>query len=205
MLDQLEQMRGDYRNWQDVIRCTQQLFTVHLDRLRMPYVHCIYSVYPAWLAFLSRPTDMTLLPTVRLWNDDVDRSPYDRGRAMFRSLMRRRVSDADGARLFGPGSADPVEQLIAVCGGQVRDLLRMTREVPTRATALPVDGSVIERVINVTRRDFLPIAVDDAAPATRHKRHAQEIPGLSAAHRDQLLDWIRPNRDRTDASRHRRR
>ena len=128
MLDQLEQMRGDYRNWQDVIRCTQQLFTVHLDRLRMPYVHCIYSV-PAWLAFLSRPTDMTLLPTVRLWDKDAERSPYPRGRTMFRSLMRRRVSDAEAARLFGPASGDPIEQLVAVCGGQVRDLLRMMRDV----------------------------------------------------------------------------
>ena len=32
----------------------------------------------------------------------------------------------------------------------------------TRANVLPVDGSVVERVISVTRRDFLPIAVDDA-------------------------------------------
>lgn len=164
MLDQLEQLRGDYHNWQDVIRCVQQLFTVHLDRLRMPYVHCIYSV-PAWLAFLSRPQDMTLLPTVRLWNKDTSRTPYPRGREMFRSLMRRRVSDVESARLFGPehgGANAPVERLIVACGGQVRDLLRMVREVLTRVNSLPVDAGVIDRVISVARRDFLPIAVDDA-------------------------------------------
>jgi hypothetical protein len=80
---------------------------------------------------------------------------------MFRSL-RRHVNDTDAARLFGPASGDPIQQLVAVCGGQVRDLLRMMREVLTRANVLPVDGSVVERVIGVTRRDFLPIAVDDA-------------------------------------------
>jgi hypothetical protein len=170
MLDQLEQLRGDYHNWQEVIRCVQQLFTVHLDRLRMPYVHCIYSV-PAWLAFLSRPQDMTLLPnmtllpTVRLWNKDNDRTPYPRGREMFRGLMRRRVSDTDCVRLFGPSDyarEAPIERLIVACGGQVRDLLRMMREVLTRANSLPVDQGVIDRVISVARRDFLPIAVDDA-------------------------------------------
>ncbi len=164
ILDQLEQLRGDYHNWQDVIRCVQQLFTVHLDRLRMPYVHCIYSV-PAWLAFLSRPQEMTLLPTIQLWNKGADRAPFARGRESFRSLMRRRVSGADSARLFGPGADAPdapIERLIVACGGQVRDLLRMMREVLTRANSLPVDVGVIDRVISVARRDFLPIAVDDA-------------------------------------------
>ena len=165
ILDQLEQLRGDYRNWQNVIRCVQQLFTVHLDRLRMPYVHCIYSV-PAWLAFLApRPADMTLLPTTRLWNRDPARTPFPSGRAIFRSLVRRRLNAADAARLFGPEGAradDPIERLIEACGGHVRDLLRMIQEILTRVAVLPVDGAVVDRVISAARRDFLPIAMDDA-------------------------------------------
>jgi hypothetical protein len=165
IFDQLEQLRGDYRNWQNVIRSVQQVFSVHLDRLRMPYVHCVYSV-PAWLAFLApRPPDMTLLPTVRLWNRNPERSPYPRGQEMFRSLVRRRLNDADAVRLFGPsGTAQngPVDRLIAACGGHVRDLLRLIQEVLARASALPVGSAVIDRVISAARRDFLPIAMDDA-------------------------------------------
>ena len=162
ILDQLERLRGDYRNWQQVIRCVQQLFNEHLDRLRMPYVHCIYSV-PAWLAFLApRPPDMTMLATMRLWNRDPPRTPYPKGRAIFRSLMRRRVDDDDAARLFGPTADAAIDRLIEACGGHVRDLLRMVQEVLARATGLPVDPGVIDRVISATRRDFLPIALDDA-------------------------------------------
>ena len=162
ILDQLERLRGDYRNWQQVIRCVQQLFNEHLDRLRMPYVHCIYSV-PAWLAFLApRPPDMTMLATMRLWNRDSQRTPYPKGREIFRSLMRRRISDADAVRLFGPAADAAIERLIEACGGHVRDLLRMVQEVLARTTALPVDSGVIDRVIGATRRDFLPIALDDA-------------------------------------------
>lgn len=165
ILDQLEQLRGDYRNWQSVIRSVQQLFSVHLDRLRMPYVHCVYSV-PAWLAFLApRPPDLTLLPTTQLWNHDPGRSPYPRGREMFRRLVRHRLSDADAVRLFGPagsGAESPIERLIGVCGGHVRDLLRMIQEILARVNTLPVDGNVVDRVIAAARRDFLPIALDDA-------------------------------------------
>jgi hypothetical protein len=165
IFDQLEQLKGDYRNWQAVIRSVQQVFSVHLDRLRMPYVHCVYSV-PAWLAFLApRPPDMTLLPTVRLWNRTQERSPYTRGHAMFRSLVHRRLNDADAARLFGPDAgADggPIDRLIAACGGHVRDLLRLIENILARATALPVSLAVVDRVISAARRDFLPIALDDA-------------------------------------------
>jgi hypothetical protein len=131
----------------------------------MPYVHCVYSV-PAWLAFLApRPPDMTLLPTVRLWNRTQERSPYTRGHAMFRSLVHRRLNDADAARLFGPDAgADggPIDRLIAACGGHVRDLLRLIENILARATALPVSLAVVDRVISAARRDFLPIALDDA-------------------------------------------
>ena len=165
IFDQLEQLKGDYRNWQAVIRSVQQVFSVHLDRLRMPYVHCVYSV-PAWLAFLApRPPDMTLLPTVRLWNRTQARTPYPPGQAMFRRLVARRLDHADATRLFGPSATEdggPIDRLIAACGGHVRDLLRLIQEVLARASTLPVTAAVVDRVISAARRDLLPIALDDA-------------------------------------------
>jgi hypothetical protein len=55
--------------------------------------------------------------------------------------------------------------VIAVCGGHFRDLLRLLRDTVVRATplpSLPVPPAVIAHTINAARRDFLPIAQDDA-------------------------------------------
>jgi len=165
IFDQLEQLRGTYQTWQSVIRSVEQLFSIHIDKLRIPYVHAVYAV-PPWLKFLLPPeAPMTMLPTVHLWNNDAARSAFDPGWKAFRALVRRRLNATDSTRLFGPGGAHtggPVDRLIAASGGHVRDLLRLLQETVKRATALPVTARVVDSVINAARRDFLPIALDDA-------------------------------------------
>ena len=165
IFDQLEQLRGNYEGWQSVIRSVQDIFSVHLDKLRLPYVHMIYSV-PPWLKFLtSLEAPITILPTVHLWNNDPDRTHFERGWTAFKSLLGRRL-EVDGAtRLFGsePGRASAcIDRLIGVCGGHVRDLLRLSQEVVKRASTLPVPDRVLDSVINAARRDLLPIAREDA-------------------------------------------
>jgi hypothetical protein len=165
IFDQLEQLRGSYQTWQAVIRGVQELFSIHIDRLKLPYVHAVYAV-PPWLKFLL-PTEapLTILPTVHLWNNDPQRTRYEPGWTKFRSLVRRRLGEQGIVRLFGPdGLADdgPVDRLIGVCGGHVRDLLRLLQSVVIRARAMPVDSHVIDAVINAARRDLLPIALEDA-------------------------------------------
>ena len=165
IFDQLEQLRGNYEGWQSVIRSVQDIFSVHLDKLRLPYVHMIYSV-PPWLSFLTTlEAPITILPTVHLWNNDTDRTRFERGWRAFRSLLDRRL-EADGAtRLFGPDTARAsacIDRLIGVCGGHVRDLLRLSQEVVKRASTLPVPDRVLDSVIDAARRDLLPIAREDA-------------------------------------------
>lgn len=70
-------------------------------------------------------------------------------------------------KLFGsePVRQAMVDQMIAVCGGHFRDLLRLLRDVILRGTALPnlpVSSGLVVDAINAARRDFLPIAQDDA-------------------------------------------
>ena len=167
IFDQLERVRGDYRNWQDVIRSVQQVFTVHLDRLRISDVHCVYAV-PAWLTFLSpRPKDMTMLPTVHLWTKDRVRTQaaWD----VFHDVVRCRLpAERDGKpvdplpTMFGPDGISLIERLIEASGCHVRDLLQLLRESLYRATGLPIGADVVDRVVAAARREFLPIARDDA-------------------------------------------
>ena len=55
-----------------------------------------------------------------------------------------------------------LDRLIAAGAGHVRDLLRLLQETLKRAVALPLTTREVDSVINAGRRDFLPLALDDA-------------------------------------------
>jgi len=165
IFDSLEQLRGNYQNWESVIRSVDQLFSAHIERLRIPYIHVVYAA-PPWLKFLLHVgPPVTILPTVHLWNNDAGRTDFADGLNAFRRLLNRRLKVADAARLFGPDAAardQLVDRLIAASAGHPRDLLRLVQETLKRATTLPVTAREVDSVVNAARRDFLPIALDDA-------------------------------------------
>jgi hypothetical protein len=167
IFDQLEQLRGTLQTEQDVIHSVERIFATHVDLLKIPYIHSVFTV-PPWLKFvLPNTVQVTMLCTVHLWNNDGERSRSEPAWVVFRSLILRRLG-ADGlARLFGPEPSGQflVDQMIAVCGGHFRDLLRLGQDVVLRATALPalpVTQKLLDDTINSARRDFLPITQDDA-------------------------------------------
>jgi hypothetical protein len=167
IFDQLEQLRGTLQTEQDVIRSVERIFAIHVDLLKIPYVHAVFTV-PPWLKFVLPGTvQITLLSTVHLWNNDVGRTRCKPAWGVFRSLVRRRLGKEGSELLFGRQAAGQklVDDVIGVCGGHFRDLLRLLRDTVVRATSLsnlPVPATVIVNTINAARRDFLPIAQDDA-------------------------------------------
>jgi hypothetical protein len=167
IFDQLEQLRGTLQTEQDVIRSVQRIFSIHIDLLRIRYIHAVFTV-PPWLKFVLPGTvQVTLLPTAHLWNNDPERTRCEPVWKAFRSVVKRRLGTNGQQRLFGKGPAGQqlVDRTIDVCGGHFRDLLRLLRDATVRATslpALPASAATIDQVINAGRRDFLPIAKDDA-------------------------------------------
>jgi hypothetical protein len=167
IFDQLEQLRGTLQSEQEVIRSVERIFATHVDLLKIPYIHSVFTV-PPWLKFvLPNTVSITLLCTVHLWKNDTARSAVEPAREVFRSLIARRIGAGGMERLFGPlpGQQMLVDGMIDMCGGHFRDLLRLLRDVVVRATALPdlpVTPGVMTDAINAARRDFLPIAQDDA-------------------------------------------
>ncbi|MEA2755015.1 MAG: hypothetical protein QOJ54_1304, partial [Aliidongia sp.] len=168
IFDQLEQMRGALGLEEDVIRSVERIFSIEIDLLRLQYIHVIYTV-PPWLSFLgARQVSVETLPAVHLWRNDPERSPDEFAWAAYRRLVRRRLEDAGLQRLFGaaPEAAnESIDRLIEMSGGQIRDMLRLLREVVLRSDALPslpVPSSLVTRAINAVRSDFLPIAQEDA-------------------------------------------
>jgi hypothetical protein len=167
IFDQLEQLRGTLQTEQEVIRSVERIFAIHIDLLRIPYVHAVFTV-PPWLKFVLPGTvQITLLSTVHLWNNDAERTRCEPAWEVFRSLVERRFGKEGLRLLFGKQAAGQklVDDVIGVCGGHFRDLLRLLRDTVVRATSLPnlpVPPAVIVNTINAARRDFLPIAQDDA-------------------------------------------
>ncbi len=167
IFDQLEQLRGTLDTEDDVIRSVRRIFSIHLDLLKIRYVHAVFTV-PPWLKFILPGTaQITLLPTVHLWNNDAERTRCEEAWQAFHSMVRRRFGDEGIERFFGDDGAAEilVGRLIEVCGGHFRDLLRLLRDAVVRATSgssLPVGDALIDAVINAGWRDYLPIAQDDA-------------------------------------------
>jgi len=164
LFDQMEQIRGTLSNEQSVIDSVARLFSQHLKRLEIPYIHMVYTV-PPWLKFvLPNAVQIQMLPSIRQWNNDAGRTEYKPGRTALRSLVHRRFGDGDFEKFFGGKGPqhDRADQLIDVCGGHFRDLLILLREAVRRTPRLPVTEEAIRSAITAVRGNYLPIAIDDA-------------------------------------------
>ncbi|MBM3736522.1 MAG: hypothetical protein FJW39_12115 [Acidobacteria bacterium] len=160
LFDSLEQIRGSIFTETDVIRSVQQVFANHLRLLELPYVHVVYTV-PPWLQFVMPNTaPVTLLPSIRQWNNDPPRTPHEPGWSVLRGVIGRRLTAEGQGKLFAhPGQ---LEQLLSVCGGHFRDLFRLVRALILRLDDLPATDQAVESAISSVREQFLPIAVEDA-------------------------------------------
>jgi hypothetical protein len=165
IFDQLEQLRGPLQSEQQIIQSVERIFSTYVDLLRIPRLHVIYTV-PPWLKFvLPNTVPMTLLSTVHMWNNTPALERCRPAWSVFRSMIRRRLGDEGFKRLFGANPEAMADRLIGACGGHFRDLLRLLQDTVVRATplnALPVPLTLIKETIGAARRDFLPIAQDDA-------------------------------------------
>ncbi len=168
LFDQLEQIRGTLSNESDVFLSLERVFVTFNDYIRIPYIHAVYSV-PPWLKLLTLgpSTPITVLPCIRQWCNDDSRTPHPPGEKCMRELLLKRFGTPQNfQRFFGEpfdvASTPRADQLIQLCGGHFRDLLRFIRECVIRARVLPVTDEVLTASIQKVRSDFLPIAQDDA-------------------------------------------
>jgi len=166
IFDSLEQLRGSLSNEQTVLRSVERVFANHIDNLlRLPYVHVVYTV-PPWLQFvMPNAVDIYMLPSIRQWNNDAERSRYEPGWQALREIVLRRIGKDGCAQFFKCEAGQPfagADDLIAVCGGHLRDLLLLLRETVLRLQSAPVTGEMFKDAIASVRSNFLPIAIEDA-------------------------------------------
>jgi len=164
IFDSLEQLRGALTNEEGVLKSVERVFAHHLNLLRLPYIHAIYTV-PPWLQFVMQGSDIYLLPCIRLWNNDAERTHYEPGWEAVRALVLKRIGQEGCEKLFGCKLVEPftsADDLIAVCGGHFRDLLRLLGDIVRRADALPITPDVLNSAVMSLSDDYSPIAIEDA-------------------------------------------
>jgi len=168
LFDQFEQLRGSRSTEQAIIQSVEQLFANHLDMLKLPLVHVIYSV-PPWLQFvLPGKFSIETLPCVRLWKNNSERTPDENGHTLLLEAVTKRFGQEIFDHIFGQSPHEKIlaARLVTLSGGHFRDLLRLFREtivlISTWRPFLPVKPEVIERAIINVRNQYLPIAIEDA-------------------------------------------
>ncbi len=165
IIDSLEQLRGSFVNEKSVLYSIERLFADHYRMLRLPGVHAVYTV-PPWLKFVLSGVDMTVLPSIRLWNNDPERKRHASGWNNLRALTLRRLGPNGQDRLFGipsvEGDCPALAELIGMSGGHFRDLLRLLRETLLRTKSLPITEQVVNAAVTAVRAQFLPVSIEDA-------------------------------------------
>ncbi len=162
LVDSVEHIRGTSVNAEDVHTSVETLFAGHADKLHLPSVHMVYTLppfvkvrYPN-LGSLYEPGGIQVLPAVKLRGDD-DSQRNEQGFEVLAEVVQKR---GDWKRLLG--TCERLDRIIAMSGGQFRDLLRILAEIARRASVLPVDDRTVDDAVNQIRNEFLPIADDDA-------------------------------------------
>lgn len=164
IFDSLEQLRGSLTNEQEVLRSVERVFASHLNLLKLPFVHVIYTV-PPWLEFVMPGVDINTLWTVKLWNNDPPRSRYESGWNALRSLVLKRLGAEACRKVFNCQTTEPftaADDLIEACGGDLRIMLRLLREMLLRTRSLPISQDAINGAITSVRGDFMSISIEDA-------------------------------------------
>lgn len=187
LFDSFEKLRGTPSNEQEVMASIERLFGSYLDMLRLPYVHCVYSV-PAFVRFFNACGDLVLIPTVKLWNKRVssqEETANEDGFAVMRQIIAKRFGPAACRRVFGEpdeeGRYETVEKLIMASGGALRDLLRLFRETLLAAQSLPVPNRVVQQAIAIVSDDF-KTSVEDARWLQKiHLEQAADLKTSNAA------------------------
>ena len=161
LFDSLEQIRGSLSEEEKVTHSVEVLFSNDLRLLEIPNLHVVYTV-PPWLKFVLPGVPMVVLPCLRTWNNNDERSVCMSGRDALRSMIRRRFGAEGLTRFFGPDAFARADRIIELSGGHFRDLLLLLHETVLRATDLPVSDDAIDRAILAVRSSFLPVSLDDA-------------------------------------------
>lgn len=149
------------------------LFIRHADQLKSPQCHIVYTL-PIFLAFAANlghaySDELVILPMVNQRSEE--------GKQALREVINSRVAVEDV--FINPASVD---RLIEMCGGSVRDLLRLVR---LSADNFPdeIGDDDVEDAIRRMAKEFDRILRDEDLPLLARISQTQRLSGNEAENR----------------------
>lgn len=176
LLDSIEQIRGAATNGEAVADSVATLFHGHADKLRLPYIHVVYTV-PPWLK-IKAPSVASLysgyqqIPCVKVRTREG--APHPPGLDALAKIVAQR---GDWQRLLGDRAA--LDRISLASGGYLRDLFRILQATLrlARGKPLPASESVRQLAIDEIRNSYLPLSQADADWLRRvDDSHSCELP-----------------------------
>jgi hypothetical protein len=162
IFDSLEQIRGSLNDEALVIKSVEEVFTQNVHLLKLNYINTIYTV-PPWIRFVMTSEDIITLRGIKQWENNAQRTKYDKGNELLREVVRKRFK-ADGMKLFfgdGVAANDKLDKLVDNCGGSLRLLMRMLTIAMRRVKEVPFTETLIDGVIYELENAFI-VSDDDA-------------------------------------------
>ncbi len=163
IIDSMEKFRGTTANEAEVQASVEALFVHHAEKLVFENLHVVYTVppflrilHPSFAMHFGGIVRVVAAPKVR----NADGSPIG-GESFenFRIMLNRRVPMGS---LFA--DAVSVDRLIDMSGGNLRDLVRLTKESITIAAArrveAPLGPEIAELAIEALKREYTFTAED---------------------------------------------
>jgi hypothetical protein len=162
IFDSLEQIRGSLNDEALVIKSVEEVFTQNVHLLKLNYINTIYTVPPS-LKFVMSGEDIITLRGIKQWENDPQRTKYNKGNELFREIVRKRFK-ADGMKLFfgdGDAAKNKLDKLVDNCGGSLRLLMRMLTIAMRRVKEVPFTQELIDGVVDELENSFI-VSLDDA-------------------------------------------
>lgn len=162
LLDSVEQIRGTTINAMDVAASLEVLFEGHADKLKIPYMHVVYTV-PPWLKIKAPGlaglySGMQLIPCIKVRHQNGQ--PCNAGLSELEQIVAKR---GDWRRLLGDDRG-ALDELLLASGGYLRDLFRLIQTTLrlARHDGLPAQPRIRELALDEVRNSYLPISNEDA-------------------------------------------
>ena len=179
LFDNLEQISGiALSEVQEVLASIEKIFSKHLDRLSIPYIHLVYST-PPWLRFALPGMDLEILPSIVQWRNDPAHTPNTSGDQCLLEVVSGRLGN-DGFRDFFASEEDAL-YLVRHCGGSLRDLIFLLRQTVLNTDCLPITRKTIESAVSRLRESLILLSTEDALWLAKiAERRRPELPDNSA-------------------------
>lgn len=156
LLDSVEQIQGSAVNAVEVAESVSNLFFTHARRLRLPYIHTVYTV-PPWLSIKSPATAVQYdsyqqIPCVKVRTREGE--PFQPGLDVLEQVIAQR---GDWTRLLG--SREALDEILLASGGYLRDLFRLLQAALrlSRTRGLPASKDTRLLALHEVRNAYLPI------------------------------------------------